>query len=41
MPVMTYYGLPATVRASFGCYNTPADIDRLVAGLESVREVFA
>jgi cysteine desulfurase / selenocysteine lyase len=41
MPVMSYYGLPATVRASFGCYNTPADIDRLVAGLESVREVFA
>jgi cysteine desulfurase/selenocysteine lyase len=41
MPVMTYYGLPATVRASFGCYNTLADIDRLVAGLESVREVFA
>jgi cysteine desulfurase/selenocysteine lyase len=41
MPVMTYYGLPATVRASFGCYNTQADIDRLVAGLESVREVFA
>ena len=41
MPVMTYYGLPATVRASFGCYNTPADIDRLVDGLESVRGVFA
>ena len=41
MPVMTYYGLPATVRASFGCYNTHADIDRLVAGLERVREVFA
>ena len=41
MPVMTYYGLPATVRASFGCYNTPADIERLVAGLERVREVFA
>ncbi len=41
MPVMTYFGLPATVRASFGCYNTFADIDRLVAGLESVRGVFA
>jgi cysteine desulfurase/selenocysteine lyase len=41
MPVMTYYGLPATVRASFACYNTPDDIDRLAAGLESVREVFA
>ena len=41
MPVMTYYQLPATVRASFGCYNTHLDIDRLVAGLERVREVFA
>jgi len=41
MPVMSYYGLPATVRASFGCYNTHADVDRLVAGLERVREVFA
>jgi cysteine desulfurase/selenocysteine lyase len=41
MPVMTYYGLAATARASFGCYNTGADIDRLVAGIERVREVFA
>jgi cysteine desulfurase / selenocysteine lyase len=41
MPVMTYYGLAATARASFGCYNTSADIDRLVAGIEQVREVFA
>lgn len=41
MPVMTYYGLSATARASFGCYNTTADVDRLVAGLERVREVFA
>ena len=41
MPVMTYYGLAATARASFGCYNTRADIDHLVAGIERVREVFA
>jgi cysteine desulfurase/selenocysteine lyase len=41
MPVMTWYGIPATVRASFGCYNTRADIDRLLAGLDKVREVFA
>ncbi len=41
MPVMTWYGLAATVRASFGCYNTRADIDRLLAGLGKVREVFA
>ncbi len=41
MPVMTYYGLPATVRASFGCYSTAADIEALLAGLQRVREVFA
>jgi cysteine desulfurase/selenocysteine lyase len=41
MPVMSYYGLPATVRASFGCYNTHGDIDRLIAGLGRVHEVFA
>ena len=41
MPVMTYFGLAATARASFGCYNTLADVDRLAAGLQTVREVFA
>jgi cysteine desulfurase/selenocysteine lyase len=41
MPVMTWYGLAATARASFGCYNTEGDIDRLVEALERVREVFA
>jgi cysteine desulfurase / selenocysteine lyase len=41
MPVMTWYGLAATVRASFGCYSTSADVERLVAGLGRVREVFA
>ena len=40
MPVMTWYGLAATARASFGCYNTDADIDCLVDALERVREVF-
>ena len=41
MPVMTWFGLAATVRASFGCYSTEADIDRLLAGLAKVRAVFA
>ncbi len=41
MPVMTWFGLAATVRASFGCYSTETDIDRLLAGLAKVREVFA
>ncbi len=40
-PVMQRYGLSATVRASFGLYNREEDIDALIRGLESVREVFA
>jgi len=40
MPAMTYFGLVATARASLGCYNTGADIGRLVAALLKVREVF-
>jgi cysteine desulfurase/selenocysteine lyase len=40
-PVMKRYGVSATVRASFGVYNTREEIDALVAGLHRVREVFA
>jgi cysteine desulfurase/selenocysteine lyase len=40
MPVMTFFGVPATARASFGCYNNEADIEALVTGLHKVREVF-
>jgi cysteine desulfurase / selenocysteine lyase len=40
MPVMTYYGLPATARASFGCYNNSEDIERLILGVRKVRELF-
>ena len=39
-PVMDRYGVPATVRASLALYNTRADIDRLVTGLQTVKEVF-
>lgn len=41
MPVMTFFGIPATARASFGCYNTEEDVARLVGALARVREVFA
>jgi cysteine desulfurase / selenocysteine lyase len=37
---MTFFGIPATARASFGVYNTERDVAALVAGLERVREVF-
>jgi cysteine desulfurase/selenocysteine lyase len=41
MPVMTFFGVPATARASFGCYNTEADVASLVAALQKARAVFA
>jgi len=41
MPVMTFFGLPATARASFGCYNTERDVASLVRALGKAREVLA
>jgi cysteine desulfurase/selenocysteine lyase len=40
MPLMSFLGLPATVRASFGVYNTEKDVAALVAALGKAREVF-
>jgi cysteine desulfurase/selenocysteine lyase len=40
MPVMDFFGVPATARASLAFYNTRAEIDRLVAALGRAREVF-
>jgi cysteine desulfurase/selenocysteine lyase len=40
-PVMQHFGVPATTRASFGLYNTRAEVDVLVAGVEKVIEVFS
>lgn len=39
-PVMERYDVPATVRASFGLYNSREEVDVLVAGLRKVLEVF-
>jgi cysteine desulfurase/selenocysteine lyase len=39
-PLMQRFGIPATARASFGLYNTRADVDALVAALHKVLEVF-
>ncbi len=39
-PVMDRFGVTATVRASFGLYNTVEDVDALVAGLGEVMEIF-
>jgi cysteine desulfurase/selenocysteine lyase len=40
MPVMTFFGLAATARASFACYNTDEDVTRLVAAVRKCCEVF-
>jgi cysteine desulfurase/selenocysteine lyase len=40
MPVMERFKIPATVRASFGVYNTEADIDALIVGLDEVQRLF-
>jgi cysteine desulfurase/selenocysteine lyase len=39
-PVMDRFGVPATVRASFGVYNDRGDVDALVAGLRKATEIF-
>jgi cysteine desulfurase/selenocysteine lyase len=39
-PVMDFFQVPATSRASFGLYNTRAEVDVLFAGLEKVVEMF-
>ncbi|MFF5205420.1 cysteine desulfurase [Streptosporangium sp. NPDC000396] len=40
-PLHLRFGIPATTRASFYLYNTPAEIDALVRGLHHVQKVFA
>jgi len=39
MPVMDFFDVPATARASFAFYNTRAEIDALVAALGTAREM--
>jgi cysteine desulfurase / selenocysteine lyase len=41
MPVMEYFKLPATARASFAFYNTFEEIDRLNLGVRRARSIFA
>ncbi|MDP7538334.1 MAG: SufS family cysteine desulfurase [Candidatus Poseidoniia archaeon] len=40
-PVMAFYGVPATVRASFGLYNYRAEIVPLCKALREAQELFA
>lgn len=41
MPVMQRFDVPATARASFAIYNTMAEVDALIAAIESVCKTFA
>ncbi len=41
MPVMQFYNVPATARASFSIYNTEAEVDALFAALAKARDMFA
>ena len=40
MPLMDFYGVTATARASFAMYNTRAEVDALIDGLQFSRELF-
>ncbi len=39
MPLMNFFGVPATTRASFAIYNTFEEIDRLIDALNYAREI--
>ena len=39
-PLMDVLGVPATARASFGVYNSAADVEALVRGIERVTRIF-
>jgi cysteine desulfurase/selenocysteine lyase len=40
MPVMDFFGVPATARASFSFYNTTEEVDTLIDGIKQIIEVF-
>ena len=39
-PVMQHFKVPATTRASFSFYNSMAEIDALITGIQKVQKVF-
>jgi cysteine desulfurase/selenocysteine lyase len=40
-PVMQFYGIPATARASFAFYNTEQEVEALVNAIKKTQELFA
>ncbi|MBN8920310.1 MAG: aminotransferase class V-fold PLP-dependent enzyme, partial [Rhizobiales bacterium] len=41
MPLLARYGVTATCRASFGLYNTQAEVDALALALLKAQDLFA
>lgn len=41
MPVMDFFEVPGTARASLAAYNSADDVDRLVAAIEKAKQIFA
>lgn len=41
MPIMKFFKVPATARASFSLYNTKADVDALFVGIKKLKKMFA
>lgn len=41
MPLMDFYGVPGTARASFAFYNTLDEVDQLFTALQKVQRLFA
>ena len=41
MPVMDFFGVPGTARASLALYNNVEDVDRLIVALKKTVEIFA
>ncbi|WP_430933818.1 aminotransferase class V-fold PLP-dependent enzyme [Saccharicrinis sp. 156] len=39
-PIMDFFGIPGTLRASFAVYNTKEEIDRLVEGITKIAKMF-
>ncbi len=40
-PIMDFYKIPGTVRASFCFYNTQEEVDRLAAGIDKARQMLS
>lgn len=39
-PIMERFGIPGTMRVSFSFYNTKAEIDELILGIDQVKKMF-